>query len=213
MELGAKIKTARTVKGYTQEEMADMLQVTRQSVSNWENNRSYPDIASMIKLSEICNVSLDELLKGDEKAVEYLSESTDLVKSRNKLTRLIEIVSFLFIWSLCIIVLFINRHTNDAVPFAAVFYYILPISVVIISVFIGYDKSWGRFKLNMPFLFGFMYLFAVMAHYATKYESLRELLGIIPRASSIFIPICIALSYIGLLIGHSVIKKVLSQKR
>lgn len=211
MELGKKLKSARTVKGMTQEELAESLQVTRQSISNWENNRSYPDIASMIKLSEICDISLDELLKEDNKAIEFLSESTNLVKSKNRFSRLIEIISFLIIWCLCIILLFISRYSNDAAPFAAVFYYILPVSSFIISIFIGSDKSWGNFKWNIPFVFGLMYLLAAMAHYATRYDNIRELFGIIPRASSIFIPMCIVISYIGLIIGYFFTKCVIKR--
>ena len=63
MELGIKLKKARTEKGITQEYAAELLGVSRQSISNWENNKSYPDIISVIKMSDIYSISLDHLLK------------------------------------------------------------------------------------------------------------------------------------------------------
>ena len=51
-----------------------------------ENEKSYPDIISVIALSDLYSVSLDELLKGDQKMAEHLEESTNVVKSNKKLT-------------------------------------------------------------------------------------------------------------------------------
>ena len=59
MEIGKKLKKARVQSGYTQEEVAEQLQVTRQTISNWENEKSYPDIISVISLSEVYQISLD----------------------------------------------------------------------------------------------------------------------------------------------------------
>lgn len=85
MEIGTKLKNARAKAKLTQESVADAIQVSRQTISNWENEKSYPDIVSVIKLSDIYQVSLDELLKGDEKMIEHLEESTDIVSSNGKL--------------------------------------------------------------------------------------------------------------------------------
>lgn len=49
----------------TQEELADKVYVTRQTISNWENNKSYPDIHSLLLLSSLFDISLDQLIKGD----------------------------------------------------------------------------------------------------------------------------------------------------
>ncbi len=85
MEIGKKLKAARTASGLTQEKVAEEILVSRQTISNWENEKSYPDIISVIKLSDLYSVSLDELLKGDEKMIEHLEESTDIVNSNKKL--------------------------------------------------------------------------------------------------------------------------------
>ena len=86
MEIGKKLKNARIDAGLTQEKAAEEIDVSRQTISNWENEKSYPDIISVIALSDLYSVSLDELLKGDQKMAEHLEESTNVVKSNKKLT-------------------------------------------------------------------------------------------------------------------------------
>lgn len=85
MEIGKKLKNARIEAGLTQEKAAEKIDVSRQTISNWENEKSYPDIISVIALSDLYSVSLDELLKGDQKMAEHLEESTNVVKSNKKL--------------------------------------------------------------------------------------------------------------------------------
>lgn len=86
MEIGKKLKNARIEAGLTQEKAAEKIDVSSQTISNWENEKSYPDIVSVIALSDLYSVSLDELLKGDQKMAEHLEESTNVVKSNKKLT-------------------------------------------------------------------------------------------------------------------------------
>lgn len=85
MEIGKKLKAARIVSGLTQENVAENINVSRQTISNWETEKSYPDIISVIKLSNLYSISLDDLLKGDKKMIEHLEESTSIVKSNQKL--------------------------------------------------------------------------------------------------------------------------------
>lgn len=85
MEVGSKLKKARIDSKLTQEKVAEEIQVSRQTISNWENEKSYPDIISVIKLSDLYNISLDELLKGDSNMIKHLEESTNIVSSNKKL--------------------------------------------------------------------------------------------------------------------------------
>ena len=85
MEIGKKLKNARVQSGMTQENVAEKINVSRQTISNWENEKSYPDIISVIELSNLYSISLDVLLKGDEKMIEHLEESTNVVKSNKKM--------------------------------------------------------------------------------------------------------------------------------
>lgn len=65
MELSKQIKKYRTEANLSQEELADKIYVSRQTISNWENEKNYPDIKSLVLMSEVFQVSLDNLVKGD----------------------------------------------------------------------------------------------------------------------------------------------------
>lgn len=65
MELHTQIKKYRNNLNLSQEELAERVYVTRQTISNWENNKNYPDIHSLLLLSSIFQISLDQLVKGD----------------------------------------------------------------------------------------------------------------------------------------------------
>ena len=65
MELGKQIKKHRQEVQLSQEELAERVYVSRQTISNWENDKSYPDVNSLVLLSETFQISLDNLIKGD----------------------------------------------------------------------------------------------------------------------------------------------------
>ena len=74
MQLGQAIAQIRKERGLTQEAFAKMYNVTRQTVSNWENEKSYPDLSTLVKISDEFNVSLDILLKGDFRMVKDIDK-------------------------------------------------------------------------------------------------------------------------------------------
>ena len=65
MELGSQIRKRRQALGLSQDELGSRVYATRQSVSNWENGKTCPDIKSLLLLAEVFSVSLDDLVKGD----------------------------------------------------------------------------------------------------------------------------------------------------
>ena len=65
MEVGKRIREHRTSEGMSQDDLAARVYVSRQTISSWENDKTYPDIQSLIFLSEIFGVSVDSLIKGD----------------------------------------------------------------------------------------------------------------------------------------------------
>ena len=69
LELGTKIRQLRKFSGMTQEQLAEKLHVSRQALSKWENDTSLPDLESVIKISRLFQISLEELLL-EEKHVE-----------------------------------------------------------------------------------------------------------------------------------------------
>lgn len=65
MEIGKQIQKYRTELNYSQDELAEKIYVTRQTVSNWENQHTYPDLRSLLLLCDVFDISLDQLVKGD----------------------------------------------------------------------------------------------------------------------------------------------------
>lgn len=153
MEIGSRLKNARNEQGLTQEQVAEELGVSRQSISNWENNRAYPDIISVIRMSDLYSVSLDELLKEDKKMIEHLAESTDVVNNQRGLVKRITVIAYWGLWCLFIlyywlIVLPTGGYSTVRVLGSKelLFYLIYPFCIAAISGFIGANKSFGVFK-------------------------------------------------------------------
>ena len=97
MTLGEKIATLRKESNYTQEQLADILGVSRQSVSKWESDLAYPETEKLIELGRIFDCSMDYLLKdnvtsknGEKKLV--LSES-----NKSKLKNAFKISAWIFL--------------------------------------------------------------------------------------------------------------------
>uniref|UniRef100_UPI00402938E6 helix-turn-helix domain-containing protein n=1 Tax=Coprococcus sp. TaxID=2049024 RepID=UPI00402938E6 len=80
MELGKQIKKHRQEVQFSQEKLADRVYVSRQTISNWENDKSYPDVNSLVLLSEIFQISLDNLIKGDIEVMKDVIQKEEIVK-------------------------------------------------------------------------------------------------------------------------------------
>ena len=83
IDIGSKIKTLRLSKSMTQEQLAKALHVSAQAVSKWENGKSDPDIHSLLLLSALFDVSLDQLIKGDLETMKQEVNAAD-VKAMNR---------------------------------------------------------------------------------------------------------------------------------
>lgn len=87
MNIGDIIKNAREENKLTQTQASEILMVSRQTVSNWENGKSLPDILSVIRMSELYKISLDELLKGDKAMIEKFEKDAEMSKARKKIIK------------------------------------------------------------------------------------------------------------------------------
>lgn len=94
MNLSVKIKKLRAEKNLTQEQLAEKLQVSRSTISSWETGRSYPDLEMVIEICDCFDVSLDFLLREDEKMVRKLSFG---IKQKRMLVGLVVILVVLLI--------------------------------------------------------------------------------------------------------------------
>lgn len=80
MELGKQIKKYRQESQLSQDELADRVYVSRQTISNWENDKTYPDVTSLVLLSEIFQISLDKLIKGDIDTMKEVIKQEEIKK-------------------------------------------------------------------------------------------------------------------------------------
>ena len=97
MNLGEKIFELRKRKNLSQEEVAEILNVTRQTISKWETNQSTPDFDKIIPLCEMYDISADELLTGTKKEQKIISKNIDEVKKQKRTIGLITGILLYFI--------------------------------------------------------------------------------------------------------------------
>lgn len=83
MNIGNQISAIRKEYQLTQEKFGELFHVTRQTVSNWENEKSYPDLKILIEISNRFEISLDQLLKGDDKMVQAMDAERMLGKIKH----------------------------------------------------------------------------------------------------------------------------------
>ena len=74
MDISNQIKTRREAMGLCQEQLAEKLYVSRQTISNWERDKTYPDVQSLLMLSILFGTSIDTLVKGDVTVMEEAVE-------------------------------------------------------------------------------------------------------------------------------------------
>lgn len=92
MELGQQIKKFRNELSLSQDALAEKVYVSRQTISNWENDKSYPDVNSLVLLSEVFNTSIDNLIKGDVEVMKQQVRSEEDKKEFEKLSSVFAIM-------------------------------------------------------------------------------------------------------------------------
>lgn len=116
----------------SQDELADKVYVTRQTISNWENNKSYPDIRSLLLLSSFFNISLDQLIKGDINIMKVEIKESELQKFNH----------YSKIFTVLLIITIIS-----CVPLSKLLnYYGLAITVILFIITLYYALKVEKFK-------------------------------------------------------------------
>lgn len=95
-KVSKNLKKIRTEKKLTQDALAEKLHVTRQAISNWENDKTKPDIESLEMLAEVLEVDIEELIYGEKKAVII---SQDKTKQKNRIKITLAVVGSIFVAS------------------------------------------------------------------------------------------------------------------
>ena len=83
MELPEQLKANRERLGLSQEDVAHAIFVSRQTMSSWERGKTYPDVQSLLLLSQLFGVSIDELVKGDVVAMKEMISRDALAMKRS----------------------------------------------------------------------------------------------------------------------------------
>ncbi len=87
MNFGEHLYNLRKERNISQGELADALDVSRQSVSKWENNLSTPELDKIIKMSELFNISIDELLTGKSTSFEDSQRASEPISPKNRISK------------------------------------------------------------------------------------------------------------------------------
>ena len=103
MQICERLKEARKNTGMTQEEVAERVLVSRATISSWENGKTLPDIASLISLSDLYNISLDELVKGDSKMTEKIKKDAKNLQVKTKVIITVAVIAVIFgvLYTIC----------------------------------------------------------------------------------------------------------------
>lgn len=91
MNISEEIKNQRLKNNLTQEQLSELLNVSRSTVSSWEVGRNYPDLETIVAISDLFDISLDKLLRGDRKMIEQITDDTKLRKVQTKRIKLLSV--------------------------------------------------------------------------------------------------------------------------
>ena len=117
MNFGEKLYELRKLKNLSQEDVADKLNVTRQTVSKWETNQSTPDFDKIVPLCELFEISTQELLTGKTSEEKNNNENTENVENENKVLTKEEV-----------------RKKSAEVVSTSIFIYILAVAILIVAI-------------------------------------------------------------------------------
>ena len=165
-------------------------------------------------MSDLYSVSLDELLKEDKKMIEHLNEVTNTVRSRQWISKLIEVGSYMVVWILTIIGFWTIMGPTDIMAYTILTMYIaLPIVIIVCSLFIGADSGWNNLRWLMVLFFGVTFMIGVfgtmyMASHANEKLSFLDIAEAMNFAAFLGGAVCSAL---GMGIG-TIIRVLINRK-
>lgn len=112
MDIGKKLKEKRQEANLTQKELAEILHVSRQTISSWEVGRTYPDLDILIALSDFYETPLDDLLKEDSEMVEDITKKVKK-SQRRKILNIVLGVALVIVISIGLFSVWNTRQNNQ----------------------------------------------------------------------------------------------------
>lgn len=148
MVFGEKLKLERKKKGWSQEELAAKLFVSRQSVSKWENGQNYPNIEVIINVSDLFGVTIDELLRSDEELKQkVIKDSKKLAHPKLKAWFDVLFLIGALLWAIKLSVLGLNRFAStDITLVGGSLFWNFGLFVFMVCMGIGSGILKGKYK-------------------------------------------------------------------
>lgn len=175
-DISQKLLNYRKAYDLTQEQLAEKLYVTRQAVSKWERGESYPDIDTLIGLSQLYNTTIDDLINAEieikkEQKIQNIQNIEELKDARKK-SLMIKMMIF-GISSLCIYCLICGiLYTSIVNLFQPIWLIWLTLPIIPPISFMIYfrneiKRKWLMYFINVPFLS--LIIFSIIANYSESY--------------------------------------------
>jgi len=146
MSFPNKLKQCRTQKKMTQQNIADILNVSRKTVSGWENGRSYPDVNLLISISDIFHISVDDLIR-DDRILSYYAEKERQNNKASLVSHITYILNFFLLGASYLHIFFIPGFRSSIISIL-----LIVNAIISLSLF----DNWSKFKRKITLfkLFG-----------------------------------------------------------
>lgn len=136
MNFGEQFKKLRTEKKLTQDQVAAQLHISRQAVSNWENNKNLPDIEMLVDIARTFHLSLDQMILGDDAennmAAKLIKDGGDTRRAKLNLVSICIGTSLLIMGAGCILIKAFSVEYIDAAGILHENFFLLPIGFLFI---------------------------------------------------------------------------------
>ena len=181
MELNEKLQAARIQNKLTQEQVCQQIGVSRQTLSSWENGKTFPDIVSLINLCGLYRLSLDDLLGTGESDdyIGFLDRAIAALKKRQKLYKIVELSVLATLMLDSVAAFFLTYTSSDTYGYfpgvqSGIYLsyrsIVIPFAILIVSLFIGVDTSWHNERwLLIPIIAGAFVLTSDYTLYTSAY--------------------------------------------
>ena len=149
MNFGLNLQNLRKKHNLSQEQLAEKLEVSRQAVSKWENGSSYPEMDKLIMLSELFNIDIDMLIKGNLDTENNEDDRELYEKMYNKFTKMITLGVVLILLGVTFVASFEETYANNIKAFPVIV--LLTLIAISVFLFVYYGISWGNFTEEHPY--------------------------------------------------------------
>lgn len=149
MELSTILVEERKKKGITQQKVADTLYITRQSLSNWENGKNFPDIPMLVELSKYYDFSLD-IIKGDAQLMNQVQKDYELIntkKANKKYSVLLVILTALIVLTSVVLIPLVS---NNKILLKSFTLFDLLLCIVLIHTAVKFSKIVYQYYEGIP---------------------------------------------------------------